>query len=287
MLKYNKTFFDLIDRFKKRHFRIKTYLRKKKIMLDRISIVGSGNMALSLAKAFSRIGKKPLQIIARENSTTLSLFHDLNIPFAFSDTQIEPADLFIIAVSDDSIEQVSRKFERFDALVVHTSGCVPEEVLLSNKRYGVFYPMQSISKLRETDFSEVPFFIQTNQLFDKEKLEKTARLLSTKVIDSTNEMRLSMHVAAVFVSNFSNAIYSIAHDFLKERKLDFDLLKPLIAETAAKAIEINPVDAQTGPARRNDLCTIARHQEILEQYPDKKAVYDLLTKYIQSKYKNL
>lgn len=255
------------------------------MMFGRISIVGSGNMALALAKAFSRIGKKPSQIVARENSTALSLFSDLNIPFAFSDNQIEAADLFIIAVSDDSIEQVSRKFERFDALVVHTSGCVSAKVLQSNKRFGVFYPMQSISKLRETDFSEVPFFIQTNQLSDKEKLEKAARLLSTKVIDSTNEMRLSMHVAAVFVSNFSNAMYSIAYDFLKEKNLDFDLLKPLITETAAKAIEINPVEAQTGPARRNDLSTIERHQKILEQYPDKKAVYDLLTKYIQSKYK--
>jgi predicted short-subunit dehydrogenase-like oxidoreductase (DUF2520 family) len=256
-------------------------------MLDRISIVGSGNMALALAKAFSRIGRKPLQIIARENSATFSLFRDLNIPFAFSDTQIEPADLFIIAVSDDSIEQVSNRFSRFDALVVHTSGCVQAEALQANKRYGVFYPMQSVSLGHETDFLEVPFFIQTNQLFDEEKLRKTAALISSKVIDSTNEMRLLMHVAAVFVSNFSNAVYTIACDFLKEKKLNFDLLKPLIVETAAKAIEINPVEAQTGPARRNDLYTIERHQKILEQYPDKKAVYDLLTKYIQSKYENL
>lgn len=252
--------------------------------LNRISIVGTGNMAFALANMFCAIGIIPVQIISRQNSKTISDFQKLGLEIKTSYEQILPTDLIIVAVSDHAIEEVSKKLQNTDALIVHTSGTVSEKVLSNHQRFGIFYPMQTMSRFREIDFSKVFFFVQANSEYDLIDLQYFAKNFSNHVISSTDEMRQKIHLAAVFASNFSNVMYSAAYELLKDNDISFDLMKNLIKETAEKACENNPIESQTGPARRNDLNTIEMHIQLLEQYPDKKAVYELLTNYIISKY---
>jgi predicted short-subunit dehydrogenase-like oxidoreductase (DUF2520 family) len=81
--------------------------------------------------------------------------------------------------------------------------------------------------------------------------------------------------------NFVNALYAMAADRLSEHAdLPFDVLRPLIEETACKAIEAtHPRCVQTGPAVRGDFSVAERHTAML-QSELQKDIYKLLTQYI-------
>ena len=75
-------------------------------------------------------------------------------------------------------------------------------------------------------------------------------------------------------------MYTIANDICEKNKIPFEILYPLIEETAKKIQSISPKDAQTGPAKRNDVQTIQNHLENLNLQQQK--IYQLLTKSIQN-----
>lgn len=254
------------------------------MVFSRISIVGTGNMAFVLSKVLCSKGLTPVQIISRPTSKTISDFLKMGLKVSTSFNNLLPSDLTIIAVSDNAIREVSDKLQGVDSLVVHTSGTISETVLSNHKRFGIFYPMQTMSRFRDIDLSEIPIFVQANAENDLADLQSFAKIISNNIIHSTDKMRQQIHLAAVFASNFSNVMYSAAYEYLNSNGISFDLMKKLIMETAEKACENNPIESQTGPARRNDLNTIELHKKMLEQYPNEKAVYELLTNYIISKY---
>ena len=195
------------------------------------------------------------------------------------------AGLYILAVSDDSVASVAEELGQVEGLVVHVSGSLPSGILSSvHQRFGVFYPLQTFSEERHIDLDEVPIFIQANQPSDVELLRTLAGLLSRSVMDASDEMRAHLHLSAVFACNFVNALYNISADMMVSKGLQFDLLHPLIRETALKAIALAPSLAQTGPARRNDRITIEKHLKLLDNYPREKAVYHQLTNYLLEKY---
>ena len=167
-----------------------------------------------------------------------------------------------------------------DQLVVHTSGSVSCQDLAEHNRRGVFYPLQSFSKNRESNFKEIPICIEAEFNKDLLLLEELAAALSDDVYFIDSDQRKKLHLAAVFVNNFVNHLYQIGHDICAREALPFEILKPLIAETARKIEEMTPSDAQTGPAKRNDLKTINEHLELLSD--DHKALYQLISKSIQA-----
>ena len=156
-------------------------------------------------------------------------------------------------------------------------------ILSNENRKGVFYPLQTFSKNSLVAFKEIPICIEASVTSDLKILKELGESLSEKVIEINSEERSKLHLAAVFVNNFTNYLYRISNEILAESKLPFDLLKPLIAETARKIETLSPKDVQTGPAKRNDLKTIEKHLYLLKDSPYKQ-LYQQLTEAIQSSY---
>ena len=187
--------------------------------------------------------------------------------------------MYIIAISDDAISQFSKKLNLKNKLVVHTSGSVQLDDLNCNANKGVFYPLQSISKHKKINFKKIPICLEAENKIDYSILEKVAKSISKKVFPINSEQRKKLHVAAVFVNNFTNHLYKIGNDICKVNNIDFEILKPLINETAHKIKKLTPSEAQTGPALRNDVKTLSNHLELLNK--NQKEIYNVLTKSIQ------
>ena len=244
----------------------------------RVSIIGSGNVAQHLIVAFSKTTDIELvQVFARKDAAVAHLTSPDKIYTNFND--IIAADLFIIAITDDAITEVSAAIPFSNELVVHTSGSVSIEAIDNKNRPGVFYPLQTFSKSKEVDFKTIPICIETKSEKDFQILEKVAKSISNTVYKINSEQRKALHIAAVFVCNFVNHLYQIGNDICIENDLPFDILKPLIQETANKILTLSPYQAQTGPAKRKDIQTINAHLSFLSD-ENQKEIYKMLTKSI-------
>lgn len=243
-----------------------------------ISIIGSGNVAQHLIKAILKSDNLELvQVFARSKEAVSHLIPSDKITSKI-DT-LKEAHLYIISVSDDAIQSVSNSFIFNDQLVAHTSGSVAMDELSDSNRKAVFYPLQTLSKKKEIDFTTVPLCLEAQNEADLHLLTEVAGNLSEHVYIVDSEQRKSLHVAAVFVSNFTNHLYTIGNEICNEHQVPFDILKPLISETAKKIQTLAPADAQTGPAKRNDNSTINKHLAILTD-ENQKEIYKILTKSI-------
>jgi len=244
----------------------------------KVTVIGSGNVAGHLITAFENSDSLELvQVFSREVS---KVSHLVGAGAAVDDFRaLADADLYVIAVSDDAIAEVSKRLPFAGRLVVHTSGSMPPGILDQKHRRGVFYPLQTFTRNKPVNFREIPICLEVEALSDYATLETVARSISDKVFAIDSNQRKALHLAAVFASNFTNHLYKIASDICAENSLPFDILIPLIAETANKVRLLSPSDAQTGPAKRNDSQTIAAHLELL---PDerRRAIYEILTQSI-------
>ena len=247
-----------------------------------IVIIGAGNVAFHLGKALLANGKEILQVYSQSEKSASSLAKILNTDYTIAIEDLNPsADLFIIAVSDDAIHAIAEKLKLKDKFVVHTSGSVEMEVLASaTNNYGVFYPLQTFSKLREINFKEIPLCLEANSLRNLKLLSNLGNKLSENISEIDSSQRKILHLAAVFACNFPNLMYSSAEVLLKENNLSFDLLKSLIAETAEKVQHILPSESQTGPAYRNDMKIMAKHIEMLRDHKHLEEVYLMLSRII-------
>ncbi|NNT73104.1 DUF2520 domain-containing protein [Flavobacterium sp. IMCC34852] len=243
-----------------------------------VSIIGSGNVAHHLITAFKAASEiKLVQVLTRQKS---SLTHLLDSEIIITDfDSLQTVDLLIIAVSDDAIANVSNQIPFQNQLVVHTSGSVNIEALNDKNRKGVFYPLQTFSKSKAVDFKSVPICLEAQSESDHQTLETVAKSISEVIYQVNSEQRKALHVAAVFVSNFVNHMYQMGNEICTENQLSFDILKPLIQETANKILTLSPKEAQTGPAKRNDTQTINSHLSFLTD-ENQKEIYKLLTKSI-------
>ena len=244
----------------------------------KIAIIGGGNVATHLANAFSKTKEVALvQMYARNIAQIEHLKHQTSITNSLD--LLVDADIYIIAVSDDAIGAVSSKIDKKNSLVVHTSGSVAINSLKNNGRKGVFYLLQSFSKDKNVNFDEIPFCIEAENKQDLVLLESLAKSIGKKIYSINSEQRKQLHVAAVFVNNFTNHMYKIGADICEKHLVPFEILHPLIQETSAKITELHPKDAQTGPAKRNDQKTIKNHLDLLTE--KQQEIYQLITKSIQ------
>lgn len=248
----------------------------------KIVIIGSGNVAWHLIKAFS-VSKQTevVQVFARKKQAVENLIAADRIISDFS--ELKQADLYIISVSDDAIFEVSEALDFSGRLVVHTSGTKPLNILSEKNRRGVFYPLQTFSKDKEINFQEIPICLEAENNEDYVLLEKVAHSVSDRVFRFDSEKRKALHISAVFVSNFVNHLYRIGSEICEENDIPFDVLKPLITEVADKINYLHPKDAQTGPAKREDKQIINTHLDFLKNNPVNQEIYELLSKAIMSK----
>ena len=227
----------------------------------RIGLIGTGNVAIALAREIHNHEIITIvQIIGKDqNKLPKDLIH---IPFSNQFNSLPTCDVVLIAVSDNAIQNVSNQLSLTDTVVAHTSGASSIDILSNHQHRGVFYPLQTFSKQQHFNWSEIPILWEGNNKQVNEKLETLSQLLSPLAILSDEKQRLSMHLAAVVVNNFTNHLYAEAHHFCKSKHINFDLLVPLIEETTRKIKQLDPRESQTGPASRGDTQTIQRHMAI-------------------------
>ncbi len=247
-----------------------------------IVLIGTGNIATHLFDTFNLYDTINVEQVVGRSEKSLAYFSKKTDVCLINNT-IKNADLYIIAVSDDAITSVSEKLKNKNGLIVHTSGSAPLSGLSFNKNTGVFYPLQTFTKGKQVDFKTIPICIESNKESDLNLLQQLAKTISNKVYEISTTERQHLHVAAVFVNNFTNYMFTLGNEICEENKVPFDILKPLISETVAKISKLKPIDAQTGPAKRNDIQTMQRHIEQL-QSKEKKNIYKLLSEAIQKKY---
>ena len=247
-----------------------------------IIFLGFGNVNHHLCNTLHKIDEvSVIQVYNRSAIVPSSELKDIS--FTTEISEIKDADIYIVGIPDDAIRSFSERLPFRNKLLVHTSGGVTMKSLSSKNRRGVFYPLQTFSKNREVSFTEIPICIEAEEASNEALLKTLAGYISKNVVVISSEERAKLHVAAVFVNNFVNYLYSVSEEIVTKESLDFNLLKPLIAETAAKITELSPSEVQTGPAKRNDIKTIEKHLHLLDDGPY-KMLYKQLTKAIQEKY---
>ena len=249
-----------------------------------IVFIGAGNLATNLAKALYHKGFRIVQVYSRTDESARTLAGQVEAEYTTDLQEIsKEARLYIVSLKDAAFVELLPQITegRQNALLVHTAGSIPMSIWEGYaERYGVFYPMQTFSKQREVCFREIPFFIEAKRPEDAEFLKAIAATLSENVYEATSEQRKSLHLAAVFSCNFTNHIYALTADLHKKYNLPFDIMLPLIDETARKVHELAPRDAQTGPAVRYDENVISSHLAMLADSPALQEIYKLMSKSI-------
>lgn len=243
----------------------------------KISLIGAGNVAWHLGQILEKQGHQILEVFSKnfENAEKLTRKLQDTIPQNHLDFSKSKSELFILAVKDDIFLEALEKLKLpLNTIVVHTSGSQNLDILTkakekNNIKIGVFYPLQTFSKHKDIDFTNIPFCIEGEDKATSQKLFNLAQDLSESVQFITSEQRQFLHLSAVFACNFSNHMFTISKRLLEKEAMSFDLLKPLIQETLEKAFKTNPQTAQTGPAQRGDIKTIEKHLNLIED-----ATYD-------------
>ena len=252
-----------------------------------VNIIGTGNVAWHLAKAISSQNNAVIMQIAGRSQEALKDFAKF-AQETISIADLHPAEVNIIAVSDDAIGSVAEMLLFTNALVVHTSGFTGMSALSrkQNKtnRHGVFYPLQTFSKEDvHLDFKEVPILIEAEDDKDEKTLYTLAETISNTVEAVDSVQRKNLHLAAVFANNFTNYCYTAAEEICEAHDISFKLLHPLILKTATKAIANGPIKSQTGPAKRDDTDVLAAQRKLLTKTTHRE-IYNTLTEALMTTY---
>ena len=252
-----------------------------------ITLLGSGNVATHLGLALKAAGHDIIQVWSRSEVNAVALAEKLGAqPISAISALNRSAELYLIAVKDDAIAELVSALPFPDLTIVHTSGSTSLSALAGvSSRIGVLYPIQTLSKDKSVNFKEIPIAIEANTESVANMLQTLAESITSKVIKLSSEQRVTLHMAAVFACNFTNYFYTVAQDILAKEHLHFDLLRPLIIETAQKVLAHDPSQMQTGPARRHDQHTVNKHLELLKADAVYAKLYDSLSTLIMDRYK--
>ncbi len=250
-------------------------------MISNIVFIGAGNVATHIAKAFVKTDYKVLQVYSRTIEHARILANEIHAEFTDNPAKIcTDANVYIFSVKDDALPEILHQMPKTKGIWIHTAGSVPMNIFAPYvANYGVIYPLQTFSKKRPINFADIPLFIEANNNETRKIIESLAAALSPKVYYMDGEKRQYLHLSAVFACNFVNHMYTLAADILEKEGIPYDVLKPLIEETAAKIKEMPPQDAQTGPAVRFDKRVMEKHLDLLED-EEKKHIYRLLSESI-------
>lgn len=249
----------------------------------KIVLIGAGNLATHLGKALHAAGHDMVQVFSRtmQSAETLASLLDAE-PLTDMAQVRDDADVYIFSVKDSALEQlISQLCGGEKKVFLHTAGSMPMSVFREKAlHYGVLYPMQTFSKQREVDFSIIPCFIEANDEFALKQIEGLAGQISHRVYQLSSEDRKYLHLSAVFACNFANHCYAASQELLQQHGIPFDVMLPLIDETAAKVHGMTPKEAQTGPAVRYDENVIGKQIRLLENQPYFQKIYDSMSKSI-------
>jgi len=243
-----------------------------------VTLIGAGNVAQHLFKAFSASEKVHVNQWFNRNIDPIKEYEN-EVDITDDISGLKDSDIYIIAISDDAVINVSKNLPFSNKLVLHTSGSVNMHHIDKKNHRGVFYPLQTFTKGAKLNFEDVPICIEVERKSDYSIVKKLAIASGGKSYRINSDQRAALHLSAVFVNNFTNQLYRVAHEITESQGVEFDILKPLILETAKKVQTLSPYKAQTGPAIRKDTKTLEKHLKALDKEIHKD-IYELLTKAI-------
>ena len=245
----------------------------------KVLIIGAGNVATVLGRLIKAGGHEIVQVVSRSMDNAGVLAAELGCSAAASFAKMnKDADLYIAAMSDAALNEIKENISLGDKVIVHTAGSISKDVLKGvSANYGVMYPLQSLSKENQNGGIKIPLLIDGNNEFTIDMLKELAGCISSAVNIMPDESRLKLHVAAVVTNNFTNHLYSLAYEFCKKEGIDFEMLQPLIEETALRLKKHPPTEMQTGPAKRKDIITLDKHLRVLNTHPQLRSVYLKMT----------
>ena len=250
----------------------------------RVVFVGAGNLATRLSLEMRKSGMSIGQVYSHTSEHAKILADELGCGWTVVPEDIvEDADLYVFSLKDAVLQDVIARVKPNNGLWVHTAGSMPMDVFRGHAhRYGVLYPMQTFSKDCPVDFKEIPVFLEASTPDVLAQTEQLARSVSDRVEEMSTERRRRLHLAAVFACNFVNHCYALAADVLGRDGIPFDVMWPLIDETARKVHRLPPVEAQTGPAVRYDRNVMDRQCAMLDGEPERKALYEMMSRSIHA-----
>jgi predicted short-subunit dehydrogenase-like oxidoreductase (DUF2520 family) len=257
--------------------------------VDKVTIVGSGNVAEAFARALKAASIEVVQLFARNRERGEFVASLAGCEFCSEPDKLKAADLYLLCVSDRAIAEVAASLPfSSGAIVAHTAGCGTLEMLPQGVNRAIIYPFQTFSVGRKVDFGKGYIFVEGATDHALQVVERAAHCLTTKVLPANSARRAVIHLSGVFACNFANAMYANAAEILAKENLPFDIVAPVIEETAKKAIEVgNPALSQTGPARRGDTQTLLRHRSMLAEEPHTQDIYDKISEDICERTKTL
>lgn len=254
--------------------------KRKPLSGLQVVFIGAGNVATHLSQEFTAAGAEIIQTLRKSKAANGKKFTSTTIG-DFKKMK-SGADLYVIAVPDDQVASVVKAMPAVKGIVVHTSGSVHMTALKKFPSHGVFYPLQTFTRGKKLTVNAYPICIEGSSKQVTEDLMECAGGISKNAYLLNSKQREHAHLAAVFANNFSNHLYAMAAELLSESKLPFELVRPLILETAFKVMELQPAEAQTGPAKRGDAKTMKRHLELLKNHPSLSKLYKKISKSIEA-----
>lgn len=253
-----------------------------------LSFAGAGRVAGALCKEMFNSGFKIIQVVSENESDGKPLAEFCHASWSSELIFNNKNDIIIVAVPDHKLKDVLSQLKyNSETIIVHTAGSFGLEIFpASIKRTGVFYPLQTFSKGRIIRFKDLPILLEASEKDVGQKLKNLTESIGGKMYFVDNERRRIIHLAAVFVNNFTNYMLTAGKELISDAGLSFQMFEPLIKETISKALEEGPERSQTGPAVRNDLNTIEKHLELLSFSPDLQNIYKEITNSIIKRYKS-
>jgi len=262
-------------------------------MRGKVILVGFGNVGYHLSLALKELGLQVTVMVRPQAFDSLaeqSSNHSPNIKLVCDPSNLpEDAEFVFLTVKDDQIQTAASGLStviKNNACFLHSSGIKPWNQLEGIcQNYGIFYPLNSFSKELAFNWEGVPVFIKTSNNESESKLFEIAGKLESRAVADDLKIREYLHLAAVFLNNFTNHMLVKADEILTEENIPFDFLHPLLKTTVEKALESAPRNVQTGPAIRGDFQTIARHLKMLSEFSDRK-LYQLISESINPQLKS-
>jgi predicted short-subunit dehydrogenase-like oxidoreductase (DUF2520 family) len=245
----------------------------------KVLIIGAGNVATVLGRLIKAANHDIVQVVSRSINSAEILANELGCSAAANFGEMKKdADLYIAAMSDAALNEIKENINLEDKIIVHTAGSISKDVLKGvSDNYGVMYPLQSLSKEGNGEDLKIPLLIDGNNDYTLQLVHELADSISPLVTVMADDDRLKLHVAAVVTNNFTNHLYSLAYDFCKKEEIDFEMLQPLIEETALRLKKHPPAEMQTGPAKRKDIITLDKHLRVLNNHPALRSIYLKMT----------
>jgi len=248
-----------------------------------LTILGAGNVATHISRHLHFQGQVIREVWSRSEASARELAAEVGAKASFGDQAVaEGSDFYLLAVPDRGVAELARRHAGMDGIWLHCAGSIDREVLSPQfRQYGVLYPLQSLSKSKGIDMSQVPFLVEGSDAESTRSIMELAGLLSETIRECDSEERMKLHLAAVFANNFSMHMVYLASRILEAEGGDLSPLLPLLRESLAKIESMGPGPAMTGPAIRNDRQTMSRHLELLEGHPEWQKMYTFMSRSIQ------